>query len=118
MPWRGRIHVTSLVEFAEPHFQTSTGNWPLMDIQSQIMIRFAAWSRTGPARVGWLRVLKAAPPPPARLPGGIAHDESARHALEAGYCACRRELRKLAGRFGQAASAPRPGKQPALPVIR
>ena len=98
--------------------QTSTGNWPLMDILSQIMSRFAAWNPTDPARIEWFRDLKAVPAPPDRRPGGIACDESARDALEAEHDTCRRGLRKLVRRFDKAASAARPGRQPSLPVVR
>ena len=89
-----------------------------MDIQSQIMSRFVAWNRTDPARVEWFRDLKAAPPPPTRLTGGIAYYESARHALEVEHYTYRRELQKLVGRFDKAASATRPSEQPALRVVR
>jgi hypothetical protein len=100
------------------HFQTSTGIWPLMDIRSQIMSRFASWDRMDPARAEWSRDLKASPSSPTRLPGGIAYYESARHGLEVEHDTYRRELRKLVRRFDKVASAARPSRQSSLPVVR
>jgi len=100
------------------HFQTSTGNWPLMDIRSRIMSRFVAWARVDAARAEWSRDLKASPSSSTRLPGGIAYYESARHGLEVEHDTYGRELRKLVRRFDKVASAARPSRQPSLPVVR
>jgi len=93
-------------------FQTSTGNWPLMDYQSQLVSRY-------------LRARGMAPKKAARLDrlierdhsdfnGGIRFTESPRHAIELEHFTYRLKLRRLIRSLpALPAAAPAPWKQPA-----
>ncbi|NHC15798.1 flavin-containing monooxygenase [Motilibacter deserti] len=87
-------------------FQTSTGNWPLMDYQSQVMARFVRQLRDDPEQVGWFRALKADPGSAGRLNGGIDYYNSERHALEVEHFAYRGALKRLARKLGASQGIP------------
>jgi cation diffusion facilitator CzcD-associated flavoprotein CzcO len=95
-------------------FQTSTGNWPLMDYQARLMARFIHAERARPkARARFLE-RKASERP--NLNGGIRFQGSERHAIECEHFSYRAKLRKLIAGFDLApphpllpgASAPAP----------
>jgi len=100
------------------YFQTSTGNWPVMDVQSQVMSRFVDANRTDPTGADWFREMKAAMPGRAQLAGGLHYYESARHALEVEHSTYRRELTKLVRRFDRVSRGGQPGRRPALAGLR
>lgn len=94
-------------------FQTSTGNWPLMDYQAQLLARY-------------LRARDAAPRKAARIDrlirrgrsdwsGGIVFHRTPRHVIEVEHFAYRLQLRRLIGSLpavpGAAATAARPAQE-------
>jgi len=81
--------------FLVGYFQTSTGNWPLMDYQAQIVSGFVHQARAGSERADWFRNLKRDPLGVGATSGGISYYESERHALEVEHYAYRRALKKL-----------------------
>jgi cation diffusion facilitator CzcD-associated flavoprotein CzcO len=85
------------------YFQTSTGNWPLMDHQAQVMSRFVLAQRTDPGRAEWFRRLKSEPSR-GRLSGGINFYDSPRHLLEVEHFTFRRALQRVARRLPTAAA--------------
>ncbi len=85
--------------FVIGHFQTSTGNWPLMDYQSQIMARFIRLNSESPESVAWFRDRKRGGTTSARLAGGLRYYNSERHAIEVEHFAFRGELQSLAARL-------------------
>jgi len=80
-------------------FQTSTGNWPLMDYQSQVMSRYVHLQQKDPQRAARFGRLKAAPAARGRLNGGIAYYDSQRHLLEVEHFAFRAAMKKLIRRL-------------------
>ena len=94
--------------FVIGYFQTSTGNWPLMDHQAQVMSRFVHAQRVDPARAAWFRRLKSEPSR-GRLQGGIDFYDSPRHLLEVEHFTFRRALQRVARRL------PVPAPSPAAP---
>lgn len=87
------------------YFQTSTGNWPLMDYQSQLMSRYLRLKHDSPERVAWFDHLKADEGPNGRIDGGISYYESERHLLEVEHFAYRQSLRRLIRRMGTSPAA-------------
>lgn len=85
-------------------FQASTGNWPLMDYQSQVMARFIASEALAPSRYRWFAQLKAQARP--HFSGGIRFARTSRHLLECDQFVYRRLLKKLARKL--ALPTPRP----------
>jgi cation diffusion facilitator CzcD-associated flavoprotein CzcO len=79
--------------FAVGLFQTSTGNWPLMDYQSQVVASYVSGLERTPERVKRLRQLKAA----GRfdVSGGINYMSTSRHDLEVEHFAYRQVLKEL-----------------------
>lgn len=80
-------------------FQTSTGNWQIMDYQAQAMASFVHWMEHDPARVRALRAAKGRPRYGAALDGGIRFYPSNRHRLQVDHVTLRRELQQLARRY-------------------
>jgi cation diffusion facilitator CzcD-associated flavoprotein CzcO len=78
-------------------FQTNTGNWPLMDYQSQLVSRFIAAQSEAPAKAAAFRKLKAGPQP--GLTRGIRFRESPRFAIEVEHYSYRAKLKKLIGKM-------------------
>lgn len=79
--------------FVIGYFQTSTGNWPLMDHQSQVMAHFVAALHDCPAAVEWFRERRSRPGKP--LDGGLRYYDSTRHRIEVEHFTFRRELQRL-----------------------
>lgn len=74
-------------------FQTSTGNWPIMDHQAGLMARFIRSEQANPkARAEFAR-RKAHERP--NLNGGIRYTSAERHALECEHFTYRRKLQRL-----------------------
>jgi cation diffusion facilitator CzcD-associated flavoprotein CzcO len=105
--WRGAIPEFHLHIFHPDYdnlfligfFQTSTGNWQIMDHQSRLMSRYLLAARTDPQQVAWLRKDKQAPVFGAMLNGGIAFYDSARHQLQVDHFSYREMLQKMAARL-------------------
>lgn len=88
-------------------FQTSTGNWPIADYQSQLIARFLAALRDAPESAAGLQRLKAQKRPDVN--GGIEWLGTDRHAIQVDHFAYRAELRKLIARL-----PPRPARAAAV----
>ncbi|MGB3685712.1 MAG: NAD(P)-binding domain-containing protein [Ornithinimicrobium sp.] len=105
--WDGRIPQLHLHAFHPDYdnlfviglFQTSTGNWQIMDHQSRVMARFVYWMRHDPERARALRRAKARPRFGPALNGGIRFYDSDRHLLQVDHVTLRRELQRLADRL-------------------
>jgi cation diffusion facilitator CzcD-associated flavoprotein CzcO len=74
-------------------FQTNTGNWPLMDYQSQLVGRFIAAQTESPRRAEAFRALKAGRRP--NLTRGIRFRPSPKFAIEVEHYSYRARLKKL-----------------------
>lgn len=96
-------------------FQTSTGNWPLMDFQSQLLARYLLARTEAPAKAEALeRKLRV---PERRPNGGIRFARTDRHSIELEHFSYRQQLRKLMRGMPDRAqpSAPAPvAAQPAM----
>jgi len=101
--------------FVIGYFQTSTGNWPIMDYQAKIMSRYIHLLRVDLKRAIWFRRAKATPVTAAQLNGGIKYYDSERHWLQVEHITYRKSLRKLIRRMGVEPPAPAevPGSHPA-----
>ncbi|WP_199523258.1 NAD(P)/FAD-dependent oxidoreductase [Kitasatospora sp. MBT66] len=105
--WNGRtpqLHLSAFHPeydnlFVIGYFQTSTGNWPIMDYQSQLMARYLHLLRTDPRRASWFKQAKATPMAGAELNGGIQYYDSERHWLQVEHFSYRAMLRKLVRRM-------------------
>lgn len=85
-------------------FQTSTGNWPLMDYQAKLMARFIRAEGDDPrARASFVK-RKAHEYPD--LNGGIRFTNVERHALECEHFTYRSKLKRLTAGFRVAPAAP------------
>lgn len=78
--------------FVIGHFQTSTGYWPLMDYQSQIMTAFLQAAGNGAPEAEAFRSEKAAMAHRGKLRGGLSYYASGRHELELEHFAFRSAL--------------------------
>jgi cation diffusion facilitator CzcD-associated flavoprotein CzcO len=122
--WTGRtpqLHLSAFHPdydnlFVIGYFQTSTGNWPIMDYQSQIMARYLHLLRTDPQKAAWFRKAKADPVTTARLSGGISYYDSERHWLQVEHFSYRALLRKLVRRLAAAPPAAALGGVPAARI--
>ncbi|QIS02181.1 SidA/IucD/PvdA family monooxygenase [Nocardia brasiliensis] len=85
--------------FVIGYFQISTGTWPIMDYQAQIMARYLHLLDTDPQRAAGFRKEKANPVYGPKLNGGINYYGSERHWLQVEHVSYRRRLRKLARRL-------------------
>jgi cation diffusion facilitator CzcD-associated flavoprotein CzcO len=85
-------------------FQTSTGNWPLMDLQSQAVARFLYSLRHAPARAASLRARRARAD--RDLSGGIRYQASPRHGVEVEHFTYRAALQRLIRDFRLTAPPP------------
>jgi len=74
-------------------FQTNTGNWPLMDYQSQLVSRFIAAQSWNPRKAAAFRTIKAGPRP--SLTRGIRFRQSPKFAIEVEHYSYRARLKKL-----------------------
>jgi cation diffusion facilitator CzcD-associated flavoprotein CzcO len=74
-------------------FQTNTGNWPLMDYQSQLVARFIHAQSWDHKKADTMRALKAGARP--NLTPGIRFEESPRFAVEVEHYSYRSKLKKL-----------------------
>lgn len=79
-------------------FQTSTGNWQIMDYQARAMAAFVYWMEHDPDRVRSLRRAKGEPRFGPALSGGIQFYRSNRHRLQVDHVTLRRELQRLGRR--------------------
>ncbi|MFG1792766.1 flavin-containing monooxygenase [Nocardia sp. NPDC049149] len=82
--------------FVIGYVQISTGTWPIMDYQSQIMARYLHLLKTDPRRAARFRAAKANPVHGPELNGGIDFYRSERHWLQVEHVSYRKRLRKLA----------------------
>jgi cation diffusion facilitator CzcD-associated flavoprotein CzcO len=74
-------------------FQTSTGNWPLMDYQAQLLARYLHARQTAPRRAAALDRMIAKDRTAAD--GGIRFAAVPRHSIEVEHFAYRAKLRRL-----------------------
>jgi hypothetical protein len=79
-------------------FQTNTGNWPLMDYQSQLASRFIHAQRWDAKKADAFRKLKAGARP--NLTSGIRFGDSPKFAIEVEHYSYRAKLKKLIARMG------------------
>jgi len=101
--WHGRTPHFHLNAFHPVHdnlfvigyFQTSTGNWKLLDYQAQIMARYLRLIQTDPQRAAAFRKEKASPVTARELNNGIRFYDSERHWLQVEHAEYRALLRKL-----------------------
>jgi cation diffusion facilitator CzcD-associated flavoprotein CzcO len=89
-------------------FQTSTGNWPLMDYQSQLLARYLRAREAAPQRAAQLERRIAADR--AGVDGGIRFQGVDRHSIEVEHFAYRARLQRLIAAL--------PGPVSASPVRR
>ncbi len=78
--------------FVIGHFQTSTGYWPLMDYQSQIMAAYLTAKLDGAPEAQAFKAEKARMPHRGKLRGGLSYYASGRHELELEHFAFRSAL--------------------------
>ncbi|NJP43451.1 flavin-containing monooxygenase [Actinacidiphila epipremni] len=105
--WTGRtprLHLSAFHPdydnlFLVGYFQTSTGNWPIMDYQAQITARYLHLLRTDPRKAVWFRKAKADPLTIDRLGGGIGYYDSERHWLQVEHFSYRALLRRTVRRL-------------------
>lgn len=90
------------------YFQTSTGNWPLMDYQAQLMSRYLRLKRESPESVSWFDARKAESTSGLRIDGGIVYYDSERHLLEVEHFAYRTALKRLIRRMKTAPATSQP----------
>lgn len=115
--WRGETPQLHLNAFHPEHdnlavigyFQTSTGNWKLMDYQAQVLARYLHLRRVDPQRAAWFRRAKADPVTARDLGNGIRFYDSSRHWLQVEHTEYRRRLRRLIRKLDVAP----PGRLPA-----
>jgi hypothetical protein len=74
-------------------FQTSTGNWPLMDYQAQLVARYIKAREFAPKKAARLTRLIANDRTNAN--GGIRFTKVSRHAIEVEHFSYRSKLRRL-----------------------
>jgi cation diffusion facilitator CzcD-associated flavoprotein CzcO len=79
--------------------QPASGQWGLVDYQSQLVARFLQSVRDNSPRADWLRQLKATETPD--LGNGVKYLSTPRHAVEVEYYSYRRRLKKLIARFSR-----------------
>jgi cation diffusion facilitator CzcD-associated flavoprotein CzcO len=91
-------------------FQTSTGNWPLMDYQSQLAARYLCARETAPKKAA--RLTRRIAKDRTAADGGIRFTEVLRHAIEVEHFAYRLKLRRLIRALPQ----PRDARSPVLPA--
>ncbi len=83
--------------------QPDSGQWGLVDYQTQLIARFL-WARVhNPKKAEWFRRVKAGPNPD--LGGGIRYLNSTRHYLEVEHFSYRQRLKRLIRRMGPIPSA-------------
>ncbi|MDR1999657.1 MAG: NAD(P)-binding domain-containing protein [Frankiaceae bacterium] len=106
--WNGRtpalhmncFHPTYDNLFLVGYFQTTTGNWQVMDYQAQAVARFVRLTRQDPQRAAWLRQEKAHPISAGKkLNNGIHYYDSERHWLQVEHFSYRGRLRKMVRRL-------------------
>ncbi len=73
-------------------FQTSTGFFPLMDYQSQLVARFLYALQHDPRKASWLKQRKLQER--TKIDGGIKYTNSSRHLLECEHFSYRSELKR------------------------
>ncbi|MCS6773936.1 MAG: hypothetical protein NZ693_07485, partial [Thermoflexales bacterium] len=73
--------------------QPDSGQWGLVDYQSQAVVRFICAQQNKPARAEWMRRLKATAEQPKNR--GIRYKESTRHLVEVEHFSYREHLKKL-----------------------
>ena len=78
--------------------QPDSGQWGLVDYQTQLIARFLYAQQFVPEKAEWFRKVKAGPNPD--LGGGIRYVNSTRHYLEVEHFSYRQRLKKLIRKFG------------------
>ncbi|MFI9508180.1 flavin-containing monooxygenase [Nocardia sp. NPDC052566] len=81
------------------YFQTSSGYWPIMHYQAQIMARYLYLLRTDPRRVAAFRDAKSAPMYGQQLNGGLRFYQSDRHLVQVEHYSFSKRLRKVVSRL-------------------
>jgi hypothetical protein len=110
--------------FAIGYFQTSTGNWQVMDYQAQVMARYVHLLATDPQQVAWFRKAKSRPLTGSALTGRLKYYDSERHWLQVEHYSYRAALRTMIRRMDvrppapQAAPAQAPGELASTPASR
>jgi cation diffusion facilitator CzcD-associated flavoprotein CzcO len=74
-------------------FQTATGNWPLMDYQSQLLSRYLNAQKTTPQIAA--RIEKDIQRESIDTSGGVRFSDTPRHSIEVEHFSYRRKLRRL-----------------------
>ncbi len=92
-------------------FQTSTGNWPLMDYQSQLVSRYLRARQEQPEKAA--RLEHRLEQDDRQLKGGIRFMNSPRHSIEVEHFAYRQKLQRLIRTLPRAESRPLPSAIPA-----
>lgn len=92
-------------------FQTSTGNWPLADMQSQLLARFLHARTAAPQAADRLEQAIREHAPGAST-GGIQFAQTSRHAIELEHSSYRRALHRLIRKLPHI-EAPAPAAAPA-----
>ncbi len=95
--------------------QPDSGQWGLVDYQTQLIARFLWAVEHQPAKANWFRKLKARPNPD--LGGGIRYVNSTRHYLEVEHFSYRQRLKKLIKRFGEVPRVKGPGQMEATAAL-
>lgn len=85
--------------FVIGYFQTSTGFWPIMDYQSQVMSRYVYLLREDPQRTAWFQTAKSNPVTGTSLSGGMRYYDSERHWLQVEHFTYRARLKKIIRRM-------------------
>jgi cation diffusion facilitator CzcD-associated flavoprotein CzcO len=108
--------------FVIGYFQTSTGNWQVMDYQSQVMARYVHLLRTDPQRVSWFRKAKSRPLTGTALTGRLKYYDSERHWLQVEHYSYRAALKKMIRRMPAEppgpATVPAPAELVGTPISR
>lgn len=89
-PERDDLFVAGLI-------QPDSGQWGLVDLQSQAIARFAAAVARGGPAAAWFRGVKSGRGPD--LSGGVRYLASPRHRFEVDHYGYRRRLERLLGEF-------------------
>jgi cation diffusion facilitator CzcD-associated flavoprotein CzcO len=95
-------------------FQTSTGNWPIMDHQSRLLASYLQALDAEPEKARWLQERVWADRMDAS--GGIRFDATTRHVIEVEHFSYRAGLQKLIKAMRPSTMKPAAAHRPALAV--
>ena len=77
--------------------QPDSGQWGLVDYQTQLIAKFIRAQSEQPTKAAWFRNLKSGPQPD--LGGGVKYLQTSRHSIEIEHFSYRRRLQKLIKKF-------------------